>query len=314
MIHTSDSLQKFVFEHAPIRGEVVRLDATFRAVLERRSYPEPLQRLLGEFMAAAALLASTLKFDGRLILQVESPGPLKLLMVECSSERTLRGLAQWRGDLDHRPFAELASDGRLAITIEQRDAQAGAGAAGDRESVSKSRLAGAAKLIRHQGIVSLEGESVARAIERYFANSEQLDTRLWLTTEGGRAAGMLLQRLPGEFPDADLWSRAVLLGDTLTQRELLGLPVQDLLHRLYHEEDVRLFSGVPLSFRCSCSRARVEGVLRMLGHEEVRSILAERGKVDVDCEFCGGHYAFDPVDAEQLFASDVVTPAPAARH
>ncbi len=289
-MHNPDSLQKFVFEHAPIRGEVVRLDATFRAVLERRAYPEPVQRLLGEFMVAAALLASTLKFEGRLILQVEADGPLKLLMVECSSERTLRALAQWHEGIAALPLSDLARDGRLAITIEPRKG-------GE----------------RYQGIVGLEGTSVAQAIERYFASSEQLDTRLWLATGGEQAAGMLLQRLPGEAPDADLWPRAVLLGETLTRQELLALPVQDLLTRLYHEEDIRLFSSAPMSFRCSCSRERVERVLRMLGREEVGQILAEQGKISVNCEFCGAHYAFDAVDAEQVLSAGFVAPAPSAR-
>lgn len=287
----SDSLQKFVFENAPIRGEIVRLDAAFRAVLARRRYPAPLRALLGEFLAAAALLASTLKFEGRLILQLEGQGPLKLLMAECSSERTLRGLAQWEGRIAPRSLGELAGEGRLAITIEPRKGKE-----------------------RYQGIVELGGASVAQAIEHYFNNSEQLDTRLWLATGEERAAGMLLQRLPGELPDTDMWMRAVKLGETVTESELLDLPVRKLLHRLYHEEDIRLFSGSPVSFRCSCSRARVEGVLRMLGRDEVRSILAEQGSVDVNCEFCGARYRYDAVDAEQLFASEVMTSPPPIRH
>jgi molecular chaperone Hsp33 len=287
----SDTLQRFVFEAGPVRGEIVHLDATFRAVLERRDYPDALRAVLGEFMAAAALLTATLKFEGRLILQIQGKGPVKLLVVECSSETTLRATAQWEGELGEQPLAALMGDGRLIITIEPRKGKE-----------------------RYQGIVDLHAGSVAQALERYFAQSEQLATRLWLATDTQRAAGMLLQRLPGESPDEDLWTRTVELGSTLTHAELLDLPVVDLLRRLYHEEEVRLFSGTPVSFRCSCSRDRVEGVLRMLGRDEARGIIAERGAVDVDCEYCGRHYRFDAVDVEQLFVANPIAGTPSQRH
>lgn len=286
----SDILQRFVFEDGPVRGEVVHLDATFRAVLERRDYPAPLRAVLGEFMAAAALLTATLKFDGRLILQIQSSGPVKLLVVECSSQSTLRATAQWEGELASSQLADLVGSGRLVITIDPR-------------------LGGE----RYQGVVDLHTGGVAQALERYFAQSEQLATRLWLGTDTQRAAGMLLQRLPGDSDDDDLWNRAAELGSTVRTGELLHLPVAELLHRLYHEERVRLFAGTPVSFRCSCSRERVEAVLRMLGRDEVHDILAERGAIDVDCEYCGRHYQLDAVDAEQIFAANPV-PGPSQRH
>ena len=152
---------------------------------------------------------------------------------------------------------------------------------------------------------------MAKALEHYFAQSEQLETRLWLAADREQAAGMLLQKLPDSpTADADAWDRAVHLGTTLTRLELLSLPVPEILRRLYHEEDIRLFARQPMSFRCSCSRARVEAVLRMLGQDEVESILNERGNVDVDCEFCGAHYEFDVVDAAQLFASSAPSDSP----
>jgi molecular chaperone Hsp33 len=290
-----DSLQRFVFEHAPIRGEVVHLDATWRAVLERRDYPPVLRDVLGEMMAAAALLASTIKFDGRLIMQVQGEGPVQLLVVECSSERAMRAVAQWRGEIPAFParasLAEILGSGRLAITIDPDKGKE-----------------------RYQGIVSLEGDSVAEAIEGYFARSEQLATRLWLAANAEQAAGLLLQRLPGASYDDDAWDRAVHLASTLTRGELLDLPVPALIHRLYHEEDIRLFSRMPVSFRCSCSRARVEAVLRMLGPDEVQGILAEEGRVRVACEFCGSRYEFDPVDVAQLFAADPYFQASPTRH
>jgi molecular chaperone Hsp33 len=291
-VRPHDSLDRFVFEHAPIQGRIVHLDATWRAVLERRQYPESVRDLLGELMAAAALLTATLKFDGKLIMQVQCNGPVRLLVVECSSERTMRAIAQWEGQVPVGPPSQLLGNGRLAITIDPLKGKE-----------------------RYQGIVELEGDSIARILEGYFARSEQLATRLWLAADAQQAAGMLLQRLPDKHsPDRDAWERATHLSSTLTREELLALPAEDILHRLYHEEDVRLFARVPVSFRCSCSRERVEGALRMLGEAEVRSILAEKGRVDVDCEFCGQHYTLDPVDAEQLFAAPHTIEATPTRH
>jgi len=279
----SDTLQRFLFENNAIRGEIVQLDATYRAVLERRTYPPVLRGLLGELMAAAALLATTLKFEGKLSLQAQGHGPVKLLFAECTSCHTLRALAQWDGTVEAASLPQLLGDGRMVITIEP----------GAKE--------------RYQGIVALEGATLAQALENYFARSEQLATKLWLTTGTDRAAGLLLQQLPRPaHEDADAWNRAVHLSSTLTPGELLGLAAPDIVHRLYHEEDIRLFSRQPVSFRCSCSRERVENALRLLGADEVRGILAEQGSIRVDCEFCGGHYELDAVDAEQLFT----VPAP----
>ncbi len=282
-----DTLQRFVFEHLPVRGTIVRLDATWRAVLERRDYPAPVRDLLGELMAAASLLAATIKFDGRLTIQAKGHGPVRLLVVECTSQQTLRAIAQWEGEIVPGPLASLLGDSQLAITIEPDEGA------------------------RYQGIVEIDAPTFSGVLEHYFERSEQLATRLWLATDATRAAGLLLQRLPGEpRQDSDDWDRITHLGATLSREELLDLPVPTLLHRLYHEDDIRLFDGQPVRFHCSCTRLRVESALRLLGLDEIRSILAERGKVDVDCEFCGLHYEFDQVDAEQLFAA--VTPASAS--
>jgi molecular chaperone Hsp33 len=288
----TDSLQRFIFEGFPVRGEIVHLDATWRAVLERHDYPQPLRAVLGELMAAAALLSATLKFDGSLILQMQGTGTVKLIVVECTSEQTMRATAKWDGDLPAGTFRELVGDGRFAITIAPSDGKQ-----------------------TYQGIVELRGDSVSQVLEHYMAASEQLETRLWLGADGSQAAGMLLQRVPGpEGNDPDAWNRAVALSDTVTGRELLTLPARQIIHRLFHEEDVRVFDARIVSFRCSCSRERVVGMLRLLGRAEVRSIVAEQGKVDVHCEFCNKRYALDAVDAEQIFAAEVVTPAASTRH
>ena len=287
-----DTLTRFVFEHAEVRGESVRLEATWRAVLARHDYPEPVRKLLGEMMAACALLAATLKFEGALIMQMQGSGPVTLLVVECDSEFHMRATAKWRDELLNEDVRSLLGDGKFVITI---DPKTGGQA--------------------YQSIVALEGATVAEVLEHYMLRSEQLETQLWLAADAHQACGLLLQRLP-EKPDEDedAWNRALKLAATLKPAELLSLPALEVLHRLFHEEDLRLFDPQPLSFRCTCSRDRVTAMLRMLGLREVHSILSEQGRIDVDCEFCNQHYSFDPVDAEQIFAAEVLTEAGNTRH
>jgi molecular chaperone Hsp33 len=288
-----DSLQRFMFEHAAVRGEIIHLDATWKAVLDRRDYPLALRTVLGELMAAAALLSATLKFSGSLIMQIQGGGPVKLLVVECGADLTMRAMAQWDGDLaEGAVLPELVGEGRFVITIDPK----------------KGRQT-------YQGIVDLEGGSVAAVLENYMQRSEQLDTRIWLASDSHGAAGMLLQKMPDSpEADTDAWNRAVHLGATVKSRELLDLPAREIIHRLFHEEDIRLFDSSPVHFGCTCSRERVANTLRMLGYDEVRSLLEETGYIEADCEFCNHHYVFDVVDAEQVFASDVVGPVGQTRH
>ena len=289
----NDTLQRFLFEGAPIRGEVAHLDATWRAVLERHEYPPVLRTILGELMAAGALIAATLKFEGSIILQLQGDGPVKLIVVECTSEQTLRATAKWDGELAAEAGLDtLLGAGRFAITLVPGDGKQS-----------------------YQGIVDIDPTGVAASLEHYMQTSEQLDTRLWLAAGEHRAAGLLLQKLPAQDePDEDSWNRATKIAETITEPELLGLPARNLVHRLYHQEDIRLFDPRPVSFRCSCSSERVGAMLRMLGYAEVRSILDERGSVEVTCEFCNRAYRYDCVDAEQLFAAATPTPPGPTRH
>lgn len=290
----ADSLHRFLFEHLPVRGEVVHLDASWQAALEYTDYPPPVRSLLGQAMAAASLLASTLKFSGAMTLQVQGDGPVSLLVVQCSSEMMLRGMAQHADDIaPETGFQELVGEGNMAITIEPADQSE-----------------------RYQGIVSMEGDSLAACLEGYFQRSEQLATRLWLAADGDAASGLLLQVIPGEEEgeDGDAWNHTVTLADTVTDRELCHLPVEELLHRLYNEDDVRLFEARPVVFRCSCSRDKIADVLRRLGQDEVRDIVAEQGQVSVGCEFCGRRYNFDAVDAEGLFADPGASQGSSTRH
>jgi molecular chaperone Hsp33 len=293
-----DSITKFIFEQRPVRGEVVHLDASWAAALERVAYPPAVRELLGQAFAATALLASTLKFDGALTLQITGQGPVHLLVVQCDSERHLRGLARWSGEVEGLGFDALCGkevgSGRMVITVEQRSA----------EGVGE----------RYQGIVELEGTTLAAALEGYFARSEQLPTRLWLAADGERAAGFMLQVIPASAPDPDSWQHATVLADTLTTEELRALEPRQLLHRLYHEDDLRLLETAPVAFRCSCSRERIVEMLRALGADEVKSILAEHGKVEVSCEFCGREYRFDAVDVDQLLHALPAQPAPRGLH
>ncbi|KAA6186572.1 Hsp33 family molecular chaperone HslO [Thiohalocapsa marina] len=277
-----DNLHRFVFERLGVRGELAYLDATWQAVLERHPYPAPVQRPLGEALAGTLLLTATLKFEGSLILQIQGDGPIRSLVAQATHGRTVRGLARWHDPVTEGTLAQQFGDGRLVLTLDPLQGE------------------------RYQGIVPLEGDGIGAAIEAYFAGSEQLPTRLWLAVDGQRAVGLMLQQMPGPHADEDGWNRTTLLADTVEERELLQLPVTDLLRRLFHEEDVRLFEPEPVAFRCSCSRTRIADTLRALGPGEVDAIIAERGHVNVTCEFCNRDYSFDPVDARELFTNAVV--------
>lgn len=277
-----DSLYRFTFEHTRVRGELVHLDASWQALLEKCAYPPAVRQVLGEAAAATVLLSATLKFKGALTLQLSGAGPMSLLVMQATSQRTLRGLAHWQGVQDttgRLALRDLSGADYLQITIDP----------------------GADYPERYQSIVELHGQTLADTVEHYLNQSEQLPTRLWLAVSETRCAGLLLQRLPGQAMDQDAWPRSVLLTDTLTPEELLTLHAPNLLRRLYSEETIRLFEDEPVAFRCQCSPARVEDMLKSLGKQECRDIIQEQGAIDVTCEFCNAGYAFDGVDVERLF-------------
>jgi len=295
-----DSLQRFLFEQSHVRGELVHLDTAWRAVLERHDYPPDLRTVLGELMAAATLLAAMLKLKGAMILQIQGKGPVSLLVVECDGELNVRATAKWDGELVGLSFAQMVGDGRFVITLDQQDnSQA------------------------YQSIVALDGDNVAEVLQNYMLRSEQLETRLWLAADDQAVAGLLLQKMPQEGgneveshelevhdvedgdTEDDTWQRITMLSDTVKPEELLDLPAEVLIHRLYNEDDVTLFDANPVAFRCSCSRDKVAKMLKMVGWDEVQTVLAEKEVVEVNCEFCNHQYVFDKVDAEQVFAADV---------
>jgi molecular chaperone Hsp33 len=285
-MHDRDCLHRFLFEEYPIRGHLVHLDSAWRALIQHREYPPAIRDLLGEAVAASLLLAATIKFDGVLSLQLQGAGPVHLLLAQCTSGLGVRGLARYREDTPEGGIGELIGAGNLTVTLESDD-----------------------RSQRYQGVVPIGGPRLADSLQAYFENSEQLPTRLWLQADADGASGMLLQRLPGEpaprgaDPGAvdDAWRRVQLIGETLTTDELRTLADAEILHRLFHEDDVRLFEPAPVYFRCRCSRERVGGMLQGLGEVEARSILAERGEVEVRCDFCNRAYVFDAVDVARLF-------------
>jgi len=283
-----DCLHRFVFEHLPIRGHLVHLAAAWQALLEHRQYPEAIRNTLGESVAASVLLAATLKFEGHLSLQLQGTGPMHLLLAQCTSNLGVRGLARYRQEIYSQDLSLLTGDGQLLVTLDNNNDEQ-----------------------RYQGVVSLAGARLAQSLEGYFANSEQLPTRLWLHADEHGASGMLLQRLPAkpeheQIDIDDAWLRVQMIGDTLKDDELSKLSDREILRRLFNEDDVRLFEPSPVFFRCTCSHDRVSGMLQSLGEEEVRSVLAEQGRVEVHCDFCNRAYEFDSVDVGKLFAARVV--------
>ena len=297
----SDTLQKFMFEHSLVRGELVELSDAWQHVQARRSYPPAVNAVLGEMMAAAALLSATLKFNGTIILQVHGDGPVKLLVVECDAALRLRATAKLgegvtvNDDAGLRELVNQHGQGRFAITLDPAD-----------------KLPGQQP---YQGIVALDGDSVSTVIESYMMRSEQLDTRLWLAADGKVARGMLLQKLPQEggtatgLEDIDAWDRTVMLASTVSEEELLATDIMTLMQRLFWEETVRVFEPRHPAFHCSCSRERVGNMLKMLGRDEVDDALAELGKLEINCDFCGQHYGFDKVDCMQLFSTEMLADA-----
>ncbi|WP_095058230.1 MULTISPECIES: Hsp33 family molecular chaperone HslO [unclassified Pseudomonas] len=294
----NDFTQRFIFDDSDTRGELVSLELSYAEVLAKHAYPQPVAQLLGELMAAASLLVGTLKFDGLLILQARSEGPIPLLMIECSSERDIRGLARYEADriAPDATLADLMPDGSLTLTVDPKRGQ------------------------RYQGVVDLDGETLSDCFTNYFVMSQQIGTRIKLCADGRRARGLLLQQLPADrLKDDDeraaSWQHITTLGGTLTADELLSLDNETVLHRLYHDEQVRLFDVQKLRFRCSCSRERSANALVSLGMEDAQQLVVEHGgNIEIDCQFCNQRYLFDATDVTQLFAGAGIETPSDTRH
>jgi len=280
----TDQLHRFIFDNSDVRGEIISLSSSYRNVLDNGNYPDPINDLMGELLAAAGLLSATMKFDGILTLQARGDGDLSLLMADCTRHDSLRGIARLVDGArpDTRDLRQLLGHGHLAITIDPAEGE------------------------RYQGIVPLEQDSLNRCLEDYFNLSEQLPTRLWLFADGQRAGGLLLQALPTKLQSQqardNYFEHLCILADTLTGDEMLALDNTEILTRLFHQESVRLFEPRALRFACSCSESRTGDMLLSLGQKEVDAIIAERGSVEVQCQFCHQLYHFDEARIAALFA------------
>jgi molecular chaperone Hsp33 len=280
--HNPDASQRFIFENADIRGEIVRLHKSYLDTVRGKQYPEPVAALLGQFLAASALLSTTIKFDGRLVIQARSEGEVTVMMGECTSAGEVRGIARYAQTPTSEQFSEMLRDGNLVITIDTRKGQP------------------------HQGIVALEGTNLAECLEAYFYQSEQLGSMFYFAADKDHVAALMLQQLPAHVhKDVDErsrhWEHFSTLARTLTDAELLSLPNADILNRLYHQEELRLFAPRDLKFACSCTRERTARAVSALGKEEVNQIIAEQGGVEISCEFCGTEYNFGPGELALLF-------------
>ncbi len=275
-----DQIQRILFDQIDVRGVVAGLDGSYQEVLARHEYPQALQRLLGEMLAAVSMLSATLKFEGRLLLQAQGDGAVKLLMAECNHHQDLRAIARYEGEVaDDLAFNELLVNGRIALTIEPENGQ------------------------RYQGVVPLEHPTLAQCLQAYFEQSEQLGTSIQLAADGQRAAGLMLQVLPAEGAGDEDWSRVSMLASTLKAAELLELDNEELLYRLFHEETCRLYEPQPLRFKCDCSRERSAEALKFMTQDELLEILAQQdGRIDVGCQFCNQQYHFDETDIRALFS------------
>lgn len=280
----SDASQRFIFDNTDIRGEIVRLHTSFQQTVQGKHYPPAVASLLGEFLAASALLSTTIKFDGRLVVQARSEGEIAVAMAECTSDGKLRGIARYGETPVSESFNDLLRDGTLVITIDTRKGEP------------------------YQGIVTLEGSSLAQALESYFTQSEQLGSMFYFATDRDSVVGLMLQQLPAQLhKDAESrtahWEHFSTLARTITDEELLTLSNAEILHRLYHQEELRVFQPRELSFACSCSRERTARALSALGKQEIDEIIAEQGGVEISCEFCGTEYNFGPGELGLLFES-----------
>jgi len=276
-----DQLHRYLFEQFAVRGELVTVSETWKQILENHNYPLPVKNVLGELLVATSLLTATLKFAGDITVQLQGDGPMNLAVINGNNQQQMRGVARVQGEIQEgADLKTLVGNGFLVITITPEEGE------------------------RYQGVVGLEGDTLAACLEDYFMRSEQLPTRLFIRTgevDGQPAAGgMLLQVLPAQNAQGEDFEHLAMLTETIKAEELLTLPANDVLWRLYHEEEVTLYDPQDVEFKCTCSRERCAGALKTLPDEEIDSILAEDGEIDMNCDYCGSHYVFNAMDIAEI--------------
>lgn len=278
----SNVLNRYLFEDLSVRGELVQLDQAYQRMISSKEYPAPLKKLLGELLVSTTLLTATLKFEGSITMQLQGDGPVSLVVINGDNDQKVRGVARYEGDIaDDATIHDMMGKGYLVITIDPKKGE------------------------RYQGIVGLEGDSLSEILEGYFANSEQLKTRLWLRSgehDGqAHAAGMLIQVMPDGTGTPEDFEHLEQLTNTVKDEELFGLEATELLYRLYNQEQVRLFDPQPVEFHCGCSRERSGAAIITIDRSEVDDILAEVGSISLHCDYCGTDYSFNKTDVLQLF-------------
>lgn len=281
MMIQHDQLHRYLFENVAVRGELVTVSETLEQVLTNHSYPQPVKNVLAELLVATSLLTATLKFAGDITVQLQGDGPMSLAVINGNNNQQLRGVARVQGDIpENADLKTLVGNGYLVITIAPEEGE------------------------RYQGVVGLEGDTLAACLEDYFLRSEQLPTRLIIRTgehDGKMAAGgILLQVMPAQNAQTTDFEHLATLTDTIKAEELFGLPANDVLWRLYHEEEVTVYEPQTVEFKCTCSRERCADALRTLPDEEVDRILADDGEIDMNCDYCGSHYVFNSMDIAEI--------------
>ncbi|ATO35090.1 Hsp33 family molecular chaperone HslO [Dickeya dianthicola] len=280
-----DQLHRYLFENHAVRGELVTVSDTFQQMLANHDYPVPVKNLLGEMLVATSLLTATLKFSGDITVQLQGDGPLKLAVINGNHQQQMRGVARLQGDIAaDSSLHDMIGNGYLVITITPTEGE------------------------RYQGVVGLDGDNVAACLENYFQQSEQLPTRLFIRTgehnDRQCAAGMLLQVLPAQHGNREDFDHLTQLTATVKGEELFGLPADEVLYRLYHQENVTLYEPQPVAFRCHCSRERCADALMALSVDEVSDILAQDGQIDMHCDYCDSHYLFSAQDIAEIRQSN----------
>lgn len=278
----ADHVIPFAFEALPVRGEIIYLSRSWRRMLREQDYAPIVRETLGHAAAATGLIAQSLKFEGAVTMQIQGGGDLRMLVMQCTSQLELRGMATEASPVTATSFDQLIQNAHCAITVD----------AGEHP---------------YQGIVGVERESLGASLEDYFTRSVQLPSHVALVSDDVLSGGLLLQQMPGQEVDTDDWNRLGFLVATLKAGDFPESTGLDLIGRIFNEDDVRVFEARPVMFRCRCSRQRTEEVLRMLGEAEVRDVLHEQGRVEVICEYCGRRRNYDAVDVSRLFAANVVT-------
>ncbi|STX52804.1 heat shock protein 33 [Legionella busanensis] len=275
-----DSLQRFMFEHASIRGEIAHLDHTYTTIINQRSYPPMIKNVLGEALVSCLLMIGSIKFEGELSLQFQGDKRLPLLLIQCDHQLHLRGFAKFQPDLTTEEYAAAFLEGKMVLTINPYN-----------------------QTQSYQSILPIQSTSMAENLMYYYAQSEQIPSRVWLASDDTKVAGLLLQLMPGQSSEQreHFWEYAVHIGQTISEPELLSLDNETLLYRLYHETDIRVFDNKMVTFKCRCNPDKMKQVLNVLGEKDIKELLAEKGKIDVTCDFCNQHYSFDSIDITMLF-------------